>query len=192
MALTRKMLKAMGIEDEKIDQIIEAHTETVEGLKQYKEDAEKLVSVQQELDDLKAKGTDDGFEKKYNDLKKEFDDYKADVEAKESNAKKSEAYRKLLKEIGVSEKRIDAVMKVADLSNVKLDKDGSIKDAGDVKKAAKEEWSDFIVTEGEKGVETETPPSGGTAKMSREEILKIKDTTARQKAIAENHELFNF
>lgn len=33
MALTRKMLKAMGIEDEKIDQIIDAHTETVEGLK---------------------------------------------------------------------------------------------------------------------------------------------------------------
>ena len=43
MALTRKMLKAMGIEDEKIDQIIEAHTETVDALKverdQYKEDA---------------------------------------------------------------------------------------------------------------------------------------------------------
>ena len=33
MALTRKMLKAMGIEDDKIDQIIEAHTETVDGLK---------------------------------------------------------------------------------------------------------------------------------------------------------------
>ena len=33
MALTRKMLKAMGIEEEKIDQIIEAHTETVDALK---------------------------------------------------------------------------------------------------------------------------------------------------------------
>ena len=32
MALTRKMLKAMGIEDEKIDQIIEAHTETTDPL----------------------------------------------------------------------------------------------------------------------------------------------------------------
>ena len=29
MALTRKMLKAMGIEDDKIDQIIEAHSETM-------------------------------------------------------------------------------------------------------------------------------------------------------------------
>ena len=31
--LTRKMLKAMNIEDEKIEQIIEAHTETVDALK---------------------------------------------------------------------------------------------------------------------------------------------------------------
>ena len=49
MALTRKMLKAMGIEDEKIDQIIEAHSETVDALKeqrdQYKADAEKLPEV---------------------------------------------------------------------------------------------------------------------------------------------------
>ena len=33
MALTRKMLKAMGIEDEKIEQIIEEHVESIDGLK---------------------------------------------------------------------------------------------------------------------------------------------------------------
>ncbi|WP_154515872.1 MULTISPECIES: hypothetical protein [unclassified Collinsella] len=32
MALTRKMLKAMGIEDEKIDQIIEEHAESANAL----------------------------------------------------------------------------------------------------------------------------------------------------------------
>ena len=58
MSLTRKMLKAMGIEDEKIDTIIEAHTETVDALKKerdgYKESADKLADVQKELDGLKA------------------------------------------------------------------------------------------------------------------------------------------
>ena len=47
MSLTRKMLKAMAIEDEKIDQIIDAHTETTESLKEerdnYKESAEKVT-----------------------------------------------------------------------------------------------------------------------------------------------------
>jgi hypothetical protein len=33
MALTRKFLSALGIEAEKIDEIISSHTETVEGLK---------------------------------------------------------------------------------------------------------------------------------------------------------------
>ena len=43
MALTRRALKAMGIEDEKIDEIITMHTDTVDGLKadvaKYKADA---------------------------------------------------------------------------------------------------------------------------------------------------------
>ena len=61
MALTRKMLKAMGIEDEKIDQIIEAHSETVDGLKgeleiaksAAKGDADKVTALQKELEDAK-------------------------------------------------------------------------------------------------------------------------------------------
>ena len=52
--LTRKMLKAMSIEEEKIDQIIEAHTETTESLKaerdKYKESAEKVSDLQSQLD----------------------------------------------------------------------------------------------------------------------------------------------
>ena len=54
MSLTRKFLKAMGIEDEKVDQIIEAHSETVDALKEerdgYKADAEKLPEVQRRLE----------------------------------------------------------------------------------------------------------------------------------------------
>lgn len=50
MALTRKFLKAMGIEDEKIDQIIDAHTETVDGLKEKlraaEDDSKTLKEVQ--------------------------------------------------------------------------------------------------------------------------------------------------
>ena len=85
MAFTRKMLKAMGIEDEKIDQIIDAHSETVDALKAdrdtYKEDAAKLAAVQKELDELKAKG-DDGYKAKYEAEKAAHDALKADMAAK--------------------------------------------------------------------------------------------------------------
>ena len=167
MALTRKMLKAMGIEDEKIDQIIEAHTETVDALKeqrdQYKVDAEKLPGVQKELDELKDAAEKDGenpYKAQYDDLKKEFDDYKADVTAKETKAKKTAAYRKLLQDAKISEKRLDSILKLSPVDSIELDDKGEIKDAESVKKNIEEEWSDFIVKEETRGAENQNPPGG--------------------------------
>lgn len=198
MALTRKMLKAMSIEDEKIDQIIEAHTETVNGLKEerdnLKADAEKLEAVQKELNKLKEDtAKDDGknsWKVKYDAMKEEFDEYKAEVEAKATKATKEEAFRALLKEVGVAEKRINSVVKVSDIDAIELDKDGNIKDADKLKDSVKEEWNDFIQTEQTKGADTSNPPQNNGGKKTREEILAIKDTAERQAAMAENHELF--
>lgn len=177
MALTRKFLSALGIEAEKIDEIIEAHTDTVNALKEerdkYKKSHEDLPGIQKELDALKKAAEQDGenpYKAQYEDLKKEYDSYKADVDAKELAAKKKEAYSALLKKAGVSEKRIGAIIKVSQIDGIELDKDGNIKDASDLEKKVKEEWQDFIVTEETKGAETKTPPEGaggGTNTPSR-------------------------
>lgn len=194
------MLKGMGLSEEQIDTIIEAHTDTTEALKEdrdkYKADAEKLPGVQQELDALKAKG-DDGFEQKYTDLQKEFDDYKKEQQAKADKAAVESAYKAMLKEAGISEKRISAVMRVADLSGVKLDKDGKLKDHDKLIDSVKSEWSDFIQTAGTEGATTTTPPlNTGGEKMTKAEIY-AKDgfgryklsASERQKALAENMDL---
>lgn len=204
MALTRKALVAMGIEAEKIDQIIEMHTESTDALKKerddaredakkYEADAKKLEGVQKELDDLKAnKGEPDKFKTLYDDLKKEYDKYKDDVQAKETKAAKSKAYREMLKEIGISEKRLDSVIKVADLDSFELDDTGAIKDVDKLKTTAKSEWADFIESKSVQGAKTATPPKNTGASMSKEDIMKIEDDGERQRAIAENHELFGF
>lgn len=199
MALTRKFLSALGIEAEKVDEIINAHTETVDALKmdrdRYKEDAEKLPKVQEELDSIKkaSEGLDgkNPFEVKYNAIKEEFDQFKAEVQAKETTAKKTEAYKALLKEAGVAEKRIEAVLRVSDIDGVKLDRDGKVEGADELLKAIKTEWADFIPTESTTGAATANPPknTGGSSK-SKEEILAIKDASERQKAIAENINLW--
>ena len=168
----------MSIEDEKIDQIIEAHTETVNALKEdrdkYKEDAEKLPGVQKQLDDAleEAKNSNsDAWEAKYNALKEDFDDYKNDIAAKETKAAKNNAYRALLKEIGISDKRIDSVLRVSKVDDIELDKDGKIKDVDALKESIKTEWADFIQTTTAQGAQTATPPSstGGTV-LTKEEI----------------------
>jgi hypothetical protein len=199
MSLTRRFLSALGIEADKVDEIINAHVEVVDALKserdKFKEDAEKLPKVQEELDSIKAATGDGGqnpFEVKYNELKEEFDTYKKGQEAKEAAAKVSKAYRTLLKEAGVSEKRIDAVLKVTNLDNVKLDKDGNIEGKDEALKNIKTEWADFISHNREKGADTANPPANNGSAMTKADILKIKDAGERQKAIAENHELFGF
>ena len=197
MALTRKFLTALGIDADKIDEIISAHAETVDALKeqrdQFKADAEALPGVKKELDDLKKSTADgDGFKEKYDSLKAEYDNYKQEQETKEARAKKETAYKALLREAGVSEKRIDAVLKVSDVDGVELDDSGKVKDASKLTESIKEEWSDFIVTEEAKGADTSTPPeqNGGATFKTKEEIMAIKDGAERRKAIAENPSLF--
>ena len=196
------MLKAMGIEEEKIDQIIEAHTDTVDGLKadvsKYKTDAEKLTDVQKELDELKAKG-DDGWKEKYDNLKGEFDKYKTDVQEKETHNKKVEAYKAILKDANLSEKGIEKAVKYAEWDKIELDADGKLKGANDHIKAAREEWAEYVTTTTTTGAKTSTPPANnGGSKLTKAEIYardehgRYKLSTAeRQKALAENPELLN-
>ena len=82
MALTRKLLRSMGIEDEKIDQIIDAHTETVNALKDerdgLKDAADRLKKAEAELEELKAKPAD-SFKEKFEKEHADFEAFKADT-----------------------------------------------------------------------------------------------------------------
>lgn len=163
MALTRKLLRSMGIEDDKIDQIIEAHSETVNALKderdQYREAAEALPGVQKELEDLRAE-PDDGYKEKYERERADFEAYREKVSKADSEREKGGLYRKLLQEAGVDPRRLDAVMRVANLSGVVVE-DGKIKDADEIAEAVRKEWSDFIVQTGTKPATVDDPPAGG-------------------------------
>ena len=202
MALSRKYLQGMGLTEEQVNAIIEANEETITGLKaeieKYQTAGEaaekKLGKVQKELDDIKAEA-DKAAEKnpykvKYDALKEEFNNYKADINAKATKASQEEAYSALLKECGVADKRIKSVVRVADIDSIELDETGSIKDADALKKAIKEEWADFIPTDDERGANTSNPPANNGGKLSNEDILAIKDTAQRQKAILENKDQF--
>lgn len=179
MALTRRFLTALGIDADKIDEIITAHTESTDALKEqrdaYKEDAEKLAGVQKELDDLKAKqGKDEPYKEKYEKEHADFEAYKNAQTEKETKAQKTEAYKKLLKEAGVSDKHLDAVLRVSDVDSIELDDKGEIKDSKDKVEAIKKDWSDFIVETGTKGADTKTPPqNSGADHKGSEEARKI-------------------
>ena len=192
-SLTRKYLASIGIDEDKIELVIEKYNEVLTEIKderdRYKEDAEKLPEIQKQLDQYKEaekSGQKDTYKVKYEGLKEDFEKFKKEVEAKETTAKKESAYTKLLKDAGVSEKRISAILKVSDLDSIELDEEGNAKDADKLKEAIKTEWSDFIQSTKVEGANVAHPPMNNTNTVkSKDEIMKIKNTAERQAALAE-------
>ena len=195
MALTRKFLKAMGIEDEKVDQIIEAHGETVDALKAerdgYKEEAEKASELEKAIKAAREEASQiaekNPYKVKYDALKEEFEQYKKTEADKATKASKRDAYKALLRSLGIADKRIDAVTKVADLDSLELEDNGKFKGEDELKTSLKNEWAEFIPTDSKAGAETAKPPAQakGKAKLSKKEIMDIEDTEERQAAWAE-------
>lgn len=182
MGLTKKFLQSMEIPDSKIESIFEEYSNAIAGLTadrdKYKEQAEKLASVEKEL--VKAQAKADEFETVSEQLKKvraEYADFKAGVDADKVKAVKEKAYRQLLQETGISEKAIDKIIKVTDLAGVEIDDKNNVKDKTEIIKNIKNEWSDFIITQTERGAEVANPPAntGGSTfeKMSLAEKMRF-------------------
>lgn len=189
MAFTRKWLTALGIEADKVEEIVSAHVEVVGGLTKERDELTAKVNALESEKTTLTNSTKETYDK----LKKEFDDYKTDVKNKEVRAEKEKAYSDLLRNAGISEKRIGTILKVTDVDGLELDEDHKIKDEKDRVEQVKKEWSDFIETVRTQGTQVSTPPTntgGSSSTMTKEQILEIKDTEARQKAIQQNIDLF--
>lgn len=162
MALSRSFLKSIGLNEDQINAVVEANSESLEGIKaerdKYKADAEKLPKVQEDLKKAQAAAKDSG---EYDKLKKEFDDYKADVASKEALAAKKAAFQKVAKDAGLTEAGIAKAAKYQDYSKIELDEKGEIKDAKDLMKSIKEEWPEHVAKKETKGADTPNPPEGG-------------------------------
>lgn len=193
MSFTRSFLRATGLSDEQISAVMEEHTSVTDALKKqrddYKAEADKAADLQKQLDGIKG-GED--FKQKYEDEHKAFEDFKKKTADDAEAAKVKAAYRKLLIDEKIGEKRVDSIMKVTDFSGMKLDKDGNLENVENLRKTIGDEWSEFKTTVTEKGAIVDKPPQISKGRMTKEEIYAIKDTAQRQQAIAENHDLFGF
>ena len=191
--LTRKFLASKGLEADAIEDIIQAHTETVnalkdklDGLEELKAENARLKDVEAENDNLKkevAKHSD----KDYDKLKAEFDAYKKDIENKEVRAKKEGAYKDILKDAGIPERHFAKILKYSDVDGVEFEEDGKIKGADKILESIKEEWSDHIESTQKKGATTSKPPknTAGGKSLNKDEIMKITDAKERKEKLKE-------
>lgn len=180
MALTkaqvREILSAAGVDAEHmkdaVDRLIEGHVASVEALKEerdtYKANAEKLETVQKELDELKKldgagwKAKAEDWEKKYNDL------VTANTE-KETKSAKEAAARAYYESKGITGKALDIAMRGsgAEIEALELE-DGKIKDAAALEALVKGDFSGLVSTTTTTGANTATPPAVDTGKKENE------------------------
>jgi hypothetical protein len=162
--------------------------------KRYNEKLDEIETLKADKQTAEDKlTTAEKWQKKYTDEHDAFEKFKADTDAKNKLSELKSAYKKLLTEAGIDAKRHDAIIRATSFDGMKLGEDGKLENADGLKKDIDKDWADFKVTTTTKGATVDNPPANnGPAKRTKEEIIAIKDRTERQKAIAENHELFGF
>ena len=189
MALERKTLRAI-LEDEttdtsgKLKKILDVlHEETDTLQNQLDEKNAALAKAEKERDE--ANGGKQAAEKA-------LTDYKAQQTQKDTHAAKEAKFRDLLKAAGVLDKYADRVVRLSgeDIDKLELDDKGEVKDAKKHADSLKADWSDFVGTTTTTGAKVDTPPTNTGSKMTKEQIINIKDASERQAAIAANPEAF--
>ena len=193
MAFKRASLKAIGLSDEQIESVMDLHTEVVDALKQerdsYKETADKYAEAQAELETLKK----DDYKKKYDEEHTAFESFKKSVNEEKSKIAKESAVRKYFESKSITGQNLELAMRACKDEVGALEMDGEkIKDTKALDDLVAGAFKGLVSTVSTNGTPPVNPPAGGSAKKTKEEIFAIKDTAERQKAIAENHELFGF
>ena len=189
MALERKTLREI-LEDEttdtsgKLKKILDVlHKETDALQNQLDEKDAAIAKAEKDRD--AANGGKQAAEKA-------LTDYKAQQTQKDTHAAKEAKFRELLKSAGVLDKYADRVVRLSgeDIDKLELDDKGEVKDAKKHADSLKADWSDFVGTTTTTGAKVDTPPTNTGSKMTKEQIINIKDASERQAAIAANPEAF--
>ena len=191
MALTRKFLKALGIEDDKIDEIVAAHGETVTALKaeidEAKQGASGLDAVTKERDRYKADL--EALQKTSGDAAKvqaEYDAYKAQVKKDKTAAQKGAALDAVLKKAGVERESFRTQLgKGWDMDTIELE-DGKVKNKAELISRIKADYPDFIGKASTEGTPPAAPPAGGGKTYTREQLkgLSAEEINANWGAVS--------
>lgn len=175
------------------NRLVALHLGVVDPLKddltKYKADAEKLPSVQKQLDDLKAAG-DGGYKEKYEKEHSAFETFKTDITAKESKAAKEKAVRAYFESKNITGANLDLAMRGCGEEMAALELDGEkIKDTKALDALVDGTYKGLVSKQTVR-VDTGARFNGGGNPMTKDEIMQITDRAERRAAIAANMDLF--
>ncbi len=135
MSLSRSFLKSLGLNDDQISAVIDAHSETVTALNtkyseletkyiSAKESADQLPGVQKELDELKKSD----FKSKFEAEQSAHNALKESVSREKAHAAKEKAVRAYYEEKNIKGNNLTIAMRGTDLDRLQLDESGRLAD----------------------------------------------------------------
>ena len=173
MSLSRTDLKLIGLNDDQIESVIAAHSETVSALKQkyselearyssVKENADRLPSVQKELDDLRKE-----------DYKGKYDNLFASVEKGKARAAKETAVKAYYEGKNIRGQNLTIAMRGTDLDALQLDESGNLADTAALDALVDGDFRPLVTSA------RRTVSSGGTLSGRTEQTQNSNDVMNR-------------
>lgn len=135
----------------------EQYNKKAGSISEYEERIKELEATKTDLEVEAAKVTK--IKTDYDNLVTEHNNYKTEIESKETNLNKTNKLKENLKNEGFNEKIIPLLIKEFDLEKIEIEED-EIKGWEELSKGVKEGYKDFITTTETKGSPPATPPAG--------------------------------
>ena len=180
MSLSRSFLKSLGLNDDQISAVIDAHSETVTALNtryseletKYtgaKESADQLPGVQKELDELKKSD----FKAKYEAEQSAHNALKESVSREKARTAKEKAVRAYYEGKNIKGNNLTIAMRGTDLDRLQLDESGHLADTAALDALVDGDFKPLVTTA------RRTVSSGGTLAGHAEQTQTTNDTMNR-------------
>ncbi len=162
--------------------------------KRYKDKLEEIETLKTDKQTAEDSATTaEKWKDKYNTLKKDFDDYKAGVTAKETKAAKEAAVRAYYQGKNITGKALEIAMRgsTSEIDALELGEDGKIKDCKALDDLVAGDFSGLVSQTTTQGANTANPPvNTGGGYTDKSQIMAIKDRQKRRAEIAKHMDLF--
>ena len=180
MSVSRTDLKLIGLNDDQIESVIAAHSETVSALKQKyseleakynsaKESADQLPGVQKELDELKKSD----FKSKFEAEQSAHNALKESVSREKARTAKEKAVRAYYEGKNIKGNNLTIAMRGTDLDRLQLDDSGNLADTAALDVLVDGDFKPLVTTA------RRTVSSGGTLAGHAEQTQTPNDTMNR-------------
>ena len=180
MSLSRSFLKSLGLSDDQMSAVIDAHSETVTALNNRyseleakyssaKESADRLPDVQKELDEMKKSD----FKAKFEAEQSAHNALKESISREKARSAKEKAARAYYDGKNIRGHNLTIAMRGTDLDQLQLDESGNLADTAALDALVEGDFKPLVTTA------RRTVSSGGTLSGHAEQTPNPNETMNR-------------